>query len=312
MFRPVNEPLRWTYVALFSAIALVLAWLVAWVARNLTDRYQLGRALYTASVGVRLTPDGIQRSDHAAGQGTPVVTTDDFEPVADRGTQSQFSARGLNFKRSGPWWWPWKPYRAVAVTPGGAVATVKVALDKNVAAPVLRDRTRCSDELLADAARVRLGIVGAGECRGPDRCSSGGPRQPRCVRQPSGTGRQVERRPAVRVGRWDRMGGRPHGATRLARSARSCGFEAQVGFAAWPPAGDIWACDQPRRLPAPWGQTPGRPRRRQTSSPVVSRLPARCRHRRLRRPVPSGGRSPRTLHQRHRVSPPRVPPPDYF
>ncbi len=137
MFRPVNEPLRWIYVALFSAIALVLAWLVAWVARNLTDRYQLGRALYTASIGVRLTPDGIQRSDMGASPGSKVVTTDDFEPVADRGTQSQFSARGLDFKRRGPLWWPWKPYRAVAVTPGGAVATVKGALDRNVVTPVL-------------------------------------------------------------------------------------------------------------------------------------------------------------------------------
>ena len=139
MFRPVNESLRWTYVAVFSGIALILAWLVAWVARNLTDRYQLGRLLYTASVGVRLTPDGIQRLDHGAGQGAPVVTTDDFEVVADRGAQSQFSARGLDFKRRGPRWWPWKPYRAVAVTPGGAVATVKGALDKNVAAPVLEN-----------------------------------------------------------------------------------------------------------------------------------------------------------------------------
>ena len=180
----------------------------------------------------------------AAGQGAPVVTTDDFEPVADRGTQSQFSARGLNFKRRGPWWWPWKPYRAVAVTPGGAVATVKGALDKNVAAPVL-ENGRGAPTSFSPTVHAYLWASSVPE-------DAEGPIDARLVvlANPDASGGL-----RARVDKWNAdlrsgsVGGIEwaaiHTALRdsLAQTA-TADSKAQVGLAARPPEGDIWACDR--------------------------------------------------------------------
>ncbi|MDO8147522.1 hypothetical protein Q6350_03670 [Isoptericola sp. b515] len=106
IFRPVDEGTRWGLTAGLLALAGLLAWLVAFAGRHLTDRYPLGQDLRRARVPVTVTAGGVRRRD-----GGQLLTPDDFYPVAQGARKSRFEVPGLTFDRRGPWWWPWKAYR---------------------------------------------------------------------------------------------------------------------------------------------------------------------------------------------------------
>ncbi|ACZ30410.1 hypothetical protein Xcel_1379 [Xylanimonas cellulosilytica DSM 15894] len=119
LFRPVDESARWGLVALFTVLALLVAWIVAMVGRALTDRYRLGGDVRVASVPVRLTADGVQRVGAPAGD--PVLRTDDFRNVSPR-TAATFDEGGIDFARRGPRFWPYQQFTGVVSSPEGPVA----------------------------------------------------------------------------------------------------------------------------------------------------------------------------------------------
>lgn len=119
MSRPVNELARWGIVLGLVLLGFLLAAVVGWIGRRISDRYPLGPDVRSASIPVEVTTAGVRRAD-----GGELVRLDDFgqrlrQPHAVAG----FETDGLAFDRYGSWW-PWSSLHGrVRATSGAIVVT---------------------------------------------------------------------------------------------------------------------------------------------------------------------------------------------
>lgn len=103
MTRPVDEGKRWGLVALFSLVALLIAWLTAEVSRRVADRFRLTTDARVASVPVLVSAAGIRRAN--ADHPNLLEPAFDFEAlrVSRPGRLAKFDAAGLEYRRTFPW-----------------------------------------------------------------------------------------------------------------------------------------------------------------------------------------------------------------
>ncbi|WP_193509113.1 VWA domain-containing protein [Cryobacterium sp. BB736] len=128
MVRPVNEPLRLLFTALFVVLALAVVWLTAEAARRMSDKFILGLDARVASIEAVATPAGLRRSDGRGG--SLLDAAFDFQPVGmdKRRRLSSFSAGGLDFRRSFPLN-PLQPGKGWVKDPGGKIVVSPGARD---------------------------------------------------------------------------------------------------------------------------------------------------------------------------------------
>lgn len=286
MTRPVDEAKRWGLVALFSVLALLLAWLTAEASRRVADRYRLTTDARVASVPVLVTAGGVRRA--TADSPELLDPAFDFEPlrVGKSGRLGRFDAAGLEFRRT----FPWFPLRQ-------GTGVVRAAGDSIVVTTAGNELTRADGRAATVDLPGTMGFVLAAEPPLPGATEIRG-RLVMVVDSREGVAAVLpERLDEVRDAPWDRIVDAVVGAA----AARTAGPTPTA-----PPAG-TGATDVPQPRAASWADdeaTPAAPGPATSSSwaddlgPSTTPTPA---------PTGKGGRGRRGRPAKS--APPATPPP---
>ena len=108
--RAVDEPVRWALAGGLTLGAFLLAWALAQVSREISDRYTLGTDTKAIEVPIRLSPTGAIRAN-ASGKLGGLISVDDANTVGAITNVASFAQSGLQFDRAGAKLNPWQDYK---------------------------------------------------------------------------------------------------------------------------------------------------------------------------------------------------------